>query len=134
MPSGPSTACRGGSWRDGCNPLIRLVSRVIFAWCSDCIADMTFLEATTEDFCSVFDLKERLVLQAGETIKLAKSSSKGFMQETDLMTYDVIGANGERIGSVEVEDHTAVRGFRRTVHFVQRDLHGKVLIDDSWSG
>lgn len=82
----------------------------------------------------MFDLRDRLLLQAGETIKLVKSTSKGFMQETDLMTYDVIGANGERAGSVDVEDHTAVRGFRRTVHFVQRDLQGKVLIDDSWSG
>ena len=56
------------------------------------------------------------------------------MQETDLMTYDVIDASGKKVGTVEVEDHTAVRGFRRTVSFVQRAINGKVLVDDTWSG
>ena len=82
----------------------------------------------------MFNLESKLVLQAGETLKLISSSCKGFMQETDLMTYDVIDASGQKVGTVEVEDHTAVRGFRRTVSFVQRAINGKVLVDDTWSG
>lgn len=82
----------------------------------------------------MFNLESKLVLQAGETLKLISSSCKGFMQETDLMTYDVINASGDKVGTVEVEDHTAVKGFRRTVSFIQRGIDGKVLIDDAWSG
>lgn len=79
----------------------------------------------------MFNLESKPTLQAGELIK---SSSKGFMQETDLMIYDVIDASGKKTGTVEVEDHTAVKGFRRTVSFIQRGVDGKVLVDDSWSG
>lgn len=82
----------------------------------------------------MFNLESKLLLQAGETLKLISSSCKGFMQETDLMTYDVINASGDKVGTVEVEDHTAVKGFRRTVSFIQRGIDGKVLIDDAWSG
>lgn len=82
----------------------------------------------------MFNLEGKLALKAGESIKLIKSSSKGFMQETDLMTYDVVDASGNKIGTVEVEDHTAVKGFRRTVSFIQRGMDGKVLVDDAWSG
>ncbi|MGV8989186.1 MAG: hypothetical protein ACOH2H_23360 [Cypionkella sp.] len=82
----------------------------------------------------MFNLESKLVLQAGETLKLISSSCKGFMQETDLMTYDVINASGDKVGTVEVEDHTAVKGFRRTVSFTQRGIDGKVLVDDAWSG
>lgn len=56
------------------------------------------------------------------------------MDETDLMEYDIVDANGQKVGSVEIEDHTAVRGFRRTVNVVQRSTSGKVVLTETWTG
>ena len=80
------------------------------------------------------DWQNLLRLNPGETLKLRKSATKGFMDETDLMEYDIVDANGQKVGSVEIEDHTAVRGFRRTVNVVQRSTSGKVVLNETWTG
>ncbi len=73
--------------------------------------------------------KLHVILKEGETLKHASSSTQGFMQETDVDVYSVVGADGAVVGSVTVTDHTAVRGFKRTVKVVQKDDVGKVVVD-----
>lgn len=79
------------------------------------------------------DWKSKVSLNAGETLKHIGSKSKGFMAETDIDSYEVTDASGAVVGSVTVEDHTAVRGFRRTISFEQRDANGRLVNSESWT-
>ena len=78
------------------------------------------------------DWKNKVLLKDGETLVLTGRSSKGFMAETDVETYDVVDADGQKVGSVTMEDHTAVKGLRRTISVVQVDLAGEVLVREAW--
>ena len=81
---------------------------------------------------TVIEWKDKLALNEGEKLLHTGASMKGFMQETDVDTYDVLSADGTKVGTVTVEDHTAVRGLRRTISVCQRDVSGKVLVEESW--
>lgn len=76
--------------------------------------------------------KSKVLLEDGQRLVFVGSSSKGFMSETDVENYDVVNASGEKVGSVTMEDHTAVKGFRQTISVIQRDLAGEVLLRESW--
>ena len=56
----------------------------------------------------------------------------GSLQETDIDTYDVVDADGAKTGTVTVEDHTAIRGFARTITVCQQDASGKAIVEESW--
>jgi hypothetical protein len=71
--------------------------------------------------------KTLLILDQGDTLKFEGSRTKGFMEEEDIETYSVLGADGSKKGEVVINDHTAVKGFRRTIQFAQRDSSGKTL-------
>lgn len=77
--------------------------------------------------------KDKIVMEHDCSLQHKRSHSKGFMQETDIDEYDIIGTSGERVGTVVVTDHTAVRGFRRTISVEQRDNAGKVVVRESWT-
>lgn len=49
------------------------------------------------------------------------------------MTHDMIGNDGALTGAVLVEEHTAVKGFKRTLRVQQRDVSGKVVVEDAWT-
>ena len=57
----------------------------------------------------------------------------GFMQEEDIDTYAVVGAEGVKAGEVVVRDHTAVKGFKRTIRVTQHDATGKQLLDTAYT-
>ena len=78
------------------------------------------------------ECKQKIILKSGEYFKHTGSRMKGFMQETDIDSYDVLSAEGQKVGSVVIEDHTAVKGFARTVSLCQRDHEGVVIIEESW--
>jgi hypothetical protein len=78
--------------------------------------------------------KDRLQLQPGETLELTGSKEKGFMGETDVSDYDILDAEGRKVGSVTHECHMAVKGFRISHNVVQRDAAGAVVISQSWRG
>lgn len=73
--------------------------------------------------------QEKLVLKAGEELRHESSRTKGFMQETDIDEYSIVSADGTKMGSVTVTDHTAVKGFKRTVSILQKDSTGKTIVD-----
>lgn len=77
--------------------------------------------------------KEKLILSEGETLKHLGSKTAGFMGETDIDTYAVVRPDGTEAGSVKVEDHTAVKGFRRTITVTQTDASGKEIVHTSFS-
>lgn len=77
--------------------------------------------------------KDKLILGDGETLKHLGSKTAGFMGETDIDTYTVVGSNGTEAGTVKVEDHTAVKGFRRTITVIQTDAAGNEIVHTSFS-
>jgi len=74
-----------------------------------------------------------LILDEGETLKFDGSRPNGFMEEEDIKTYSVIGTDGCKKGEVVINDHTAVRGFRRTIQFTQRDANGQTLKQEAYT-
>lgn len=79
------------------------------------------------------DWKNMVLLKEGQQLKYVGSTSKGFMAETDVATYDIVDSENAKVGSVTVEDHTAVRGFKRTISIEQRDLAGRIVVQESWT-
>lgn len=77
-------------------------------------------------------MEDKLKLDQGETLKQESHRSKGTMAETDIWKYAILGANGDKVGSVVHTDHTAINGFRRTQSVEQRDANGKILVDETW--
>ena len=74
----------------------------------------------------------KVLLQDGERLQHTGSSMTGSWQETDVDAYDIIAADGTKMGTVTVEDHTAIKGFRRTISVCQRDVAGNVIVEESW--
>ncbi len=79
------------------------------------------------------DWKTMIILGEGEALRHEGSRTKGFMQEEDIDTYSIIRSDGTKVGSVTVRDHTAVKGFRRTIHVTQNDVAGKQVMDKSYT-
>lgn len=79
------------------------------------------------------DWRDKVVLNSGDTLRIDNSRSEGFMQETDVYECSIIDANGTVVGRVKATDHTAVRGFRRTLSVQQTNVAGQTVVDESWS-
>lgn len=77
--------------------------------------------------------KTLLILDHGDNLKLEDSRTKGFMEEEDIDTYSILGADGVKKGMVVINDHTAVKGFRRTIQFIQKDASGKTLKKETYT-
>lgn len=76
--------------------------------------------------------KSRVILKDGESFRHDRSSTEGFMQETDIDIYSIVQLDDTVTGSIRVTDHTTVKGFKRTVRIVQLDAQGKVVVDESF--
>ena len=79
------------------------------------------------------DWKDKVILNPGESLRIDNSRCEGFMQETDVYDCSVIDANGMVVGKVKATDHTAVRGFRRTLSVQQTNASGQTVVDERWS-
>lgn len=77
--------------------------------------------------------KTQIILGAGEELKYDGSRTSGFMEEEDITTYSIVASEGTKVGSVVVRDHTAVRGFRRTIRITQTNLNGQVLVETAYT-
>lgn len=78
------------------------------------------------------EANSKLILNDGESVKHESHRMKGTLQETDIDTYVILSAAGEKIGSAVHTDHTAIRGFTRTQTIKQYDNSGKLIVDVSW--
>lgn len=79
------------------------------------------------------DWRDKVILNPGETLRVDSSRCEGFMQETDIYECSILNSVGDPVGKVEVTDHTAVRGFRRTLSVRQISASGKVIVDETWT-
>lgn len=77
--------------------------------------------------------KQKVKLIPGESLKLERSHMKGPLQETDVELYEIVNERNEVTGKVEVTDHTAIKGFRRTISVLQTDAAGNTVIRESWN-
>ncbi|MEK0269873.1 hypothetical protein WM008_09430 [Vibrio vulnificus] len=77
-------------------------------------------------------MKTRIKLSNGEMLKRISSRTKGFMGETDITDYQIIGSEGNVVGSVVYTDHTAIRGLTRTQTVEQKDQAGNTVVSESW--
>ena len=78
-------------------------------------------------------METKIKLKSGETLKRVKSTSKGPLAETDIITYSVLDEHGQVVGSVLHTDHTSINApFRRTQSVIQRDASGTVVVDEQW--
>lgn len=78
-------------------------------------------------------MRDKLKLEVGQTVKFVKSREIGFRGETDVSEYNVLDANGHVVGTVELSEHIAVRGFRKTNTVVQKDAQGNTLVSETWT-
>ena len=76
--------------------------------------------------------KDKIILKIDEELKHESSKTKGFMGEEDIDLYLVVRNDGTQTGTVTVSDHTAIKGFRRTIWVVQKDAAGRVLVDEKF--
>jgi len=76
--------------------------------------------------------KEKLALKDDERLEHTGSRMKGSMEETDVDTYDVINAEGVKVGSVIVEDHMSIRGFARRISLCHMDVDGSIIFQKRW--
>lgn len=79
------------------------------------------------------DWQDKVVLNPGESLRIDGSRSEGFMEETDVYECSVIDANGTVVGRVKATDHTAVRGFKRTLSVKQTNAAGQIVVNENWS-
>ncbi|WP_216597486.1 hypothetical protein [Marinagarivorans algicola] len=78
------------------------------------------------------EVKKRAVLNDGEEIKGKGSRSKGSLAETDIYSYEIVSSAGEVVGTAEYTHHTAIKGFGVTQTFTQKDISGKMIVDERW--
>ena len=77
-------------------------------------------------------MKDKLKLNSGDQLVQESHRTKGTMAETDIWTYSIVDASGNKVGSVTHTDHTSLRGFNRTQSVEQRDESGKLIVDLTW--
>ncbi len=77
-------------------------------------------------------METKIKLNSGETLRHDKHKSKGSMAQTDIDYYSILNEKNEVVGNVVHEDHTSLKGFRRTQHVTQTDINGKIVIQESW--
>ncbi|HCA5259744.1 TPA: hypothetical protein MW256_001900 [Acinetobacter baumannii] len=78
------------------------------------------------------DLKDKIILNSGETLVEISHKTKGPVGETDIYKYKIINSKGDIVGYVDHTDHTSIRGFQRTQSAIQYDINKRVIIDIHW--
>ncbi|MBU2986380.1 hypothetical protein KO528_13545 [Saccharophagus degradans] len=78
------------------------------------------------------EVKKRIKLNNGESIKSKGSRTKGFMGETDIYSYEIVDSNNEVVGTAEHTHHTAVKGFKVSQSLTQKDNAGNTIVEERW--
>lgn len=77
--------------------------------------------------------QDKLKLDANESLRHDKSYAKGSLGQEEIELYSIVNQDGEVTGSVQYTDHTAIKGFHRTLHVIQRSSSGNVIVNERWS-
>lgn len=78
------------------------------------------------------ELKDKIILNYGETLVEIRHKTKGPVGETDIYKYKIINSKGDIFGYVDHPDHTSIRGFERTQSAIQYDINKRVIIGIHW--
>jgi hypothetical protein len=76
--------------------------------------------------------KTLITLAPGQQLKKGAHKTSGFMGEEDIDTYAVVSSDGVNVGEVVVRDHTAVKGFRRSIRVMQTGAAGEQLLNTAY--
>lgn len=77
--------------------------------------------------------QDKLKLAANESLCHDRSYAKGSLGQEDVELYSIVNQDGEITGAVQYTDHTAIKGFHRSLHIIQRDSTGMTIVDECWS-
>ncbi len=77
--------------------------------------------------------KDKLKLGENETIRLDKTFEKGSHGQEEVELYSILNSNGIVIGNIQFTDHTKLKGFKRTLHLIQSDCVGNIIVDEIWN-
>lgn len=78
------------------------------------------------------EVRKFVVLNDGEKISATGSISKGSLAEMDIYSYEIVDSSGNVIGTAEHIHHTAIKGFKVTQTFTQRDADGNTIVEERW--
>lgn len=78
------------------------------------------------------EVRRFVVLNDGEELKAKGSRSKGSLAETDIYSYEIVDSSGNVVGTAEHTHHTAIKGFKVTQTFTQRDADGNTIVEERW--
>lgn len=78
--------------------------------------------------------QDKLKLGANEVLRHDSSYTKGILGQEDVELYSIVNQGGEITGSVQYTDHTAIKGFHRSLHVIQHDRSGNLIVDERWNG
>lgn len=79
-------------------------------------------------------MQNRIKISNDEVLIEKSHRTKGPLSETDIWTYSIVNSLGEQVGTVVHEDHTSIKGFRRTQSVEQRDASGSIVVSETWVG
>ena len=73
---------------------------------------------------------DKVILQAGQTLKHTGSRQTGFMGNDDVDEYEILSADGAVCGKATITTHTSVKApFRESVRVQQYGPTGELLQD-----
>lgn len=73
---------------------------------------------------------DKVILQAGQELKLTGSRQTGFMGNDDVDEYDILSADGAVCGKVTITTHMSVKApFHQSTRIQQYDADGKQVQD-----
>jgi len=78
-------------------------------------------------------MEREIILKPQGTLRHERLCTKGFRQETDIDECAILNISEDSVGELTVAGYAAVRGFRRTIHVIQKDKVGKIVVDECWT-
>ena len=76
--------------------------------------------------------RAKLKIDANESLRHDQSFSKGSLGQDDILLYSIVNQDGAITGTVKLIDQSSIRGIRRSLHVIQKDSTGKIIVDENW--
>lgn len=77
-------------------------------------------------------MENKLKLKVNETLKHNLSLTKGTLGQEEIVLYDIVNQDGLVTGNVKFTDHLSLNGLKRSLHVIQSDISGNVIVDERW--
>lgn len=78
--------------------------------------------------------KNKVRLSPGETLEFKSKHEKGNLGQEEVELYSVVDSEGTVNGSVQYIDHMSIKApFHNSLHLIQHDSMGRILVDERWN-